>query len=96
MVCVAGILGMFLCRHLKHEEKQCMEELQCNIVIIKWSQAKLLRLNSIGSQKKNVEEAAPLRFEQDGCLDNKLKKKNDSLNSMKGAWVRDIVYEIWK
>lgn len=32
-------------RQLKHEEKHCMEELQCNIVAIKRSQPKVLRLN---------------------------------------------------
>ncbi|KAG0454683.1 hypothetical protein HPP92_023975 [Vanilla planifolia] len=32
-------------KHLKNEEKVCMEELQCNIVVMKNSQPKVLRLN---------------------------------------------------
>ncbi|KAK6148707.1 hypothetical protein DH2020_016232 [Rehmannia glutinosa] len=41
---------------LKHEEKRCMEELQCNIVVMKRSQPKkVLRLNLVGSAKKEPE-----------------------------------------
>lgn len=36
-------------RHLKQEVKRCIDELQCNIVAIKRSQAKVLRLNLVGS-----------------------------------------------
>ncbi|KAJ4882016.1 Protein kinase protein with adenine nucleotide alpha hydrolases-like domain [Raphanus sativus] len=36
-------------KHLKHEVKRCIDELQCNIVAIKRSQAKVLRLNLVGS-----------------------------------------------
>ncbi|KVI05887.1 hypothetical protein Ccrd_015760 [Cynara cardunculus var. scolymus] len=36
---------------LKHEQKRCMEELQCNIVTIKKSQPKVIRLNLVGSPK---------------------------------------------
>ncbi|XP_020585088.1 inactive protein kinase SELMODRAFT_444075-like [Phalaenopsis equestris] len=35
-------------RQLKNEEKKCMEELQCNIVVMKHSQPKILRLNLSG------------------------------------------------
>ncbi|XP_078431967.1 inactive protein kinase SELMODRAFT_444075-like [Wolffia australiana] len=35
-------------KHLKHEEKRCMEELQCNIVAMKRSRPKILRLNLVG------------------------------------------------
>ncbi|KAL7100084.1 hypothetical protein ACP275_09G126400 [Erythranthe tilingii] len=38
-------------KHLKHEEKRCMEELQCNIVVMKKSQPKVLRLNLVGSSR---------------------------------------------
>lgn len=34
-----------ICRHLKKEGKYCMELLQCNIVIVKPSEPKILRLN---------------------------------------------------
>ncbi|KAF8092082.1 hypothetical protein N665_0424s0015 [Sinapis alba] len=36
-------------KHLKHEVKRCIDELQCNIVAIKRSEAKVLRLNLVGS-----------------------------------------------
>ncbi|XP_033133443.1 inactive protein kinase SELMODRAFT_444075 isoform X5 [Brassica rapa] len=36
-------------KHLKQEMKRCIDELQCNIVAIKRSQAKVLRLNLVGS-----------------------------------------------
>jgi hypothetical protein len=41
-----------LLRELKHEEKRCVEELQCNIVVMKRSQPKVLRLNLVGSPDK--------------------------------------------
>ncbi|RYQ98348.1 hypothetical protein Ahy_B08g094397 [Arachis hypogaea] len=74
-------------KQLKQEEKQCMEELHCNIVVMKQSQAKVLRLNLNGSQKKDLEEAAPLHSKQDGKLGRQAKNKNDSLSSIKGAVV---------
>ncbi|KAK9030885.1 hypothetical protein V6N11_032291 [Hibiscus sabdariffa] len=42
-------------KQLKHEEKRCIEELQCNIVVMKNSQAKVLRLNLVGSPEKETE-----------------------------------------
>ncbi|XP_062214398.1 inactive protein kinase SELMODRAFT_444075-like isoform X2 [Phragmites australis] len=39
-------------KELKHEEKRCVEELQCNIVVMKRSQPKVLRLNLVGSPDK--------------------------------------------
>ncbi|KAJ1411155.1 Tyrosine-protein kinase, catalytic domain [Sesbania bispinosa] len=53
-------------KQLKHEEKQCMEELQCNIVAMKRSQPKVLRLNLVGSKNKDLEEACPLPSDQAG------------------------------
>ncbi|KAI3759749.1 hypothetical protein L6452_07785 [Arctium lappa] len=38
-------------KKLKHEQKRCMEELQCNIVTMKKSQPKVIRLNLVGSPK---------------------------------------------
>ncbi|KAK3161217.1 hypothetical protein QOZ80_1BG0074020 [Eleusine coracana subsp. coracana] len=40
-------------KELKHEEKRCVEELQCNIVVMKRSQPKVLRLNLVGSPDKD-------------------------------------------
>jgi len=42
-------------RQLKNEEKRCMEELQCNIVVLKRSQAKVLRLNLVGSPEAETQ-----------------------------------------
>ena len=64
-----------------------MEELQCNIVVMKRSQPKVLRLNLIGPQKKEVEEAGPSPSEQDDMPENRTKIKLDSLNSIKGPAV---------
>ncbi|XP_010487133.1 PREDICTED: inactive protein kinase SELMODRAFT_444075-like [Camelina sativa] len=47
-------------KHLKQEEKRCMDELQCNIVVMKRSQAKVLRLNLVGSPKKDADKESPL------------------------------------
>ncbi|VFR00185.1 unnamed protein product [Cuscuta campestris] len=47
-------------KQLKHEEKRCMEELQCNIVVMKRSQAKVLRLNLVGSSKKDSEASSSI------------------------------------
>ncbi|MFS7974452.1 putative protein kinase RLK-Pelle-PERK-2 family [Helianthus anomalus] len=42
-------------KKLKHEQKRCMEELQCNIVTMKKSKPKIIRLNLTGSPKKEPE-----------------------------------------
>ncbi|KMT05537.1 hypothetical protein BVRB_7g176600 [Beta vulgaris subsp. vulgaris] len=46
-------------KHLKQEEKRCMDELHCNIVVMRRSQAKVLRLNLVGSPSKEVLLAGP-------------------------------------
>ncbi|XP_054781642.1 inactive protein kinase SELMODRAFT_444075-like isoform X2 [Prosopis cineraria] len=73
-------------KDLKHEEKRCMEELQCNIVAMKRSQPKVLRLNLVGSQKKDLEEASPLPSEKE-MPGKQAKQKNESLNSIKAPVV---------
>ncbi|GMY34552.1 inactive protein kinase SELMODRAFT_444075-like [Fagus crenata] len=73
-------------KQLKHEEKRCMEELQCNIVVMKRSQPKVLRLNLVGSPKKQSEVACQLPSELDKASENN-PKKNDSLNSIRGPVV---------
>ncbi|KAJ7963160.1 Kinase family protein [Quillaja saponaria] len=74
-------------KQLKNEEKRCMEELQCNIVVMKRSQPKVLRLNLNGSAKKESEGGGSLPSEQDKTSVNEIKKKNDSLSSLKGPVV---------
>ncbi|XAR67641.1 Non-specific serine/threonine protein kinase [Bertholletia excelsa] len=49
---------VILDKQLKHEEKRCMGELQCNIVVMKHSQPKVLRLNLVRSSKKEAEAEA--------------------------------------
>ncbi|PNT70618.1 hypothetical protein BRADI_2g14530v3 [Brachypodium distachyon] len=44
-------------RELKLEEKRCMEELQCNIVVMKRSRPKVLRLNLVKSPERVKSEA---------------------------------------
>ncbi|PON48122.1 Tyrosine-protein kinase [Parasponia andersonii] len=65
-------------KHLKQEEKRCMEELQCNIVVMKRSQPKVLRLNLNGSPKE-PESASQLPSEPDEGSAKHPKKKDDSL-----------------
>lgn len=64
-----------------------MEELQCNIAVMKHSQPKVLRLNLIGPQKKDVGEASPSPSEQDDMPEKGTRNKIDSLNSIKGPTV---------
>ncbi|KAG7600592.1 Protein kinase domain [Arabidopsis suecica] len=59
-------------KHLKHEKKRCIDELQCNIVAMKRSQAKVLRLNLVGSPTKQPELASE-------------KNKNKLLDSVKAV-----------
>lgn len=44
-------------RNLKDERKNCLEELQCNVVLMKKSQPKVLRLNLMESPKMNTRDA---------------------------------------
>lgn len=69
-------------RHLKHEEKRCIDELQCNIVVMKRSQAKVLRLNLVGSPTKEAVEECGLPKEPELASE---KKKNRSLDSVKAV-----------
>jgi len=48
------------CRKLKGEKKYCMDELHCNIVIMKHSHPKILRLNLNSSPKKEGRDCALL------------------------------------
>ncbi|XP_034695837.1 inactive protein kinase SELMODRAFT_444075 [Vitis riparia] len=74
-------------KQLKHEEKCCMEELQCNIVVMKRSQPKVLRLNLVGSHKMESETACQLPSEPDETAEKHSKTKNDSMKSIRGPVV---------
>ncbi|KAH7547185.1 hypothetical protein FEM48_Zijuj01G0282500 [Ziziphus jujuba var. spinosa] len=78
---------VILDKQLKHEEKRCMEELQCNIVVMKRSQPKVLRLNLNGSPKKEPELACQLPPEHEKGSEKHPNKKDDSLNSIRGPVV---------
>ncbi|KAH6781304.1 kinase with adenine nucleotide alpha hydrolases-like domain-containing protein [Perilla frutescens var. frutescens] len=45
-------------RQLSNEKKHCMEQLQCNIVVMKHSQPKVLRLNLVGLAVRQPEATA--------------------------------------
>ncbi|EPS65565.1 hypothetical protein M569_09210, partial [Genlisea aurea] len=65
-------------KNLKHEEKLCMEELQCNIVVMKRSQAKVLRLHLVGSPRKE-QPVVPVNPENGSkLLSAKLESKKES------------------
>ncbi|CAH2053789.1 unnamed protein product [Thlaspi arvense] len=71
-------------KHLKHEEKRCMDELQCNIVVMKRSQAKVLRLNLVGSPRKGAEKESPLPTGAEAASDKHTKNTKGSLDSDRG------------
>ncbi|CAN8259459.1 unnamed protein product [Cochlearia groenlandica] len=71
-------------KHLKHEGKRCMDELQCNIVVIKRSQAKVLRLNLVGSPRKDAEKESPLPTGPEAASENYTKNTKESLDSERG------------
>ncbi|KAI7741513.1 hypothetical protein M8C21_022591 [Ambrosia artemisiifolia] len=80
---------VILDKKLKHEQKQCMDDLQCNIVIMKKSQPKILRLNLVGSPKKK-----PKKPETDSPLplsnkpsEKQTKNRNSSLDSVRRSVV---------
>ncbi|KAK1285999.1 hypothetical protein QJS10_CPB20g00537 [Acorus calamus] len=76
-------------KQLKHEEKQCMEELQCNIVVMKRSQPKVLRLNLGGSPKTEYQVACSLSLppELEEASEKPMKNTNNSLHSIRGPAV---------
>nr|DAD44458.1 TPA_asm: hypothetical protein HUJ06_002688 [Nelumbo nucifera] len=69
-------------KQLKHEEKCCMEELQCNIVVMKRSQPKVLRLNLGGSPKKEPKVACKLPSELEVAPEKHPIKSSDPLSSI--------------
>ncbi|XP_059286663.1 inactive protein kinase SELMODRAFT_444075-like isoform X1 [Lycium ferocissimum] len=73
-------------KHLKHEKKCCIQELQCNIVVMKRSQAKVLRLNLVGSPKKEPDVTVSLTSEQAQSCGQEL-EKNYSLDTSRGPLV---------
>ncbi|EOA30209.1 hypothetical protein CARUB_v10013328mg [Capsella rubella] len=71
-------------KHLKQEEKRCMEELQCNIVVMKRSQAKVLRLNLVGSPRKDADKESPSPTGPEAASEKHPKNTKESLDSDRG------------
>ncbi|CAL5375958.1 unnamed protein product [Camellia sinensis] len=74
-------------KQLKHEEKRCMEELQCNIVVMKRSQPKVLRLNLVGSPNMEAEAVCSLPSEIDQSSEKQSRNKTDAMESVRGPVV---------
>ncbi|XP_017408126.1 uncharacterized protein LOC108321016 [Vigna angularis] len=53
---------VILDKKLKHEKKYCMEQLHCNIVMMKRSRPKILRLNLNSSPKMELNMGCPLKL----------------------------------
>lgn len=70
-------------KQLKHEEKRCMEELQCNIVVMKRSQPKVLRLNLVGTARKEPEVVSS----DDNQLSQKRENRKECMNPTRGPLV---------
>ncbi|PRQ46812.1 putative protein kinase RLK-Pelle-PERK-2 family [Rosa chinensis] len=56
---------VILDKQLKYEKKHCMEQLQCNVVIMKRSGPKVLRLNLVNSPNKEPEVACPSLYKSE-------------------------------
>ncbi|KAI4386965.1 hypothetical protein MLD38_004837 [Melastoma candidum] len=69
----AQVSWVVLDKDLKHEEKICLEELQCNIVVMKRSKSKVLRLNLTGSPKNGSKLPALPDDSSTGDDQNKVK-----------------------
>ncbi|CAL4901515.1 unnamed protein product [Urochloa decumbens] len=74
-------------KELKHEEKHCLEELQCNIVVMKRSQPKVLRLNLVGSPEKESNSTPQLPPEPSTSDCNTASNVNEQQSSTQGPSV---------
>ncbi|KAE8688431.1 Proline-rich receptor-like protein kinase PERK1 [Hibiscus syriacus] len=80
---------VILDKHLKHEKKHCLEELQCNLVVMKRSQPKVLRLNLVGSPNMAPQVAWPSSFESE-TYHKRRESKHDLLDETKGPFVTPV------
>lgn len=74
-------------KQLKQEEKRCMEELECNIVVMKRSQPKVLRLNLVGPPKVEAEMACLMPTEVEAASEKPVKECSGQMNSIRGPVV---------
>ncbi|KAG8636143.1 hypothetical protein MANES_16G103400v8 [Manihot esculenta] len=77
---------VILDKHLTHEKQYCMEELQCNVVVMKRSQPKVLRLNLIGSPAMQTEMCWSLPFVMEPVLKD-IESKHHTLDILRGPFV---------
>lgn len=64
-----------------------MEELQCNIVVMKRSQPKVLRLNLVGSPKEEPDLECPYKPDLEDRRDKTSKECCEPVNSIRGRVV---------
>ncbi|XP_043704377.1 inactive protein kinase SELMODRAFT_444075 [Telopea speciosissima] len=83
----AQVNWVVLDKQLKHEEKRCMEELQCNIVVMKRSQPKVLRLNLVGSPPKEPKVVCQLPSKFEEASEKHSKGDSEPRNSIRGPVV---------
>ncbi|CAO2190935.1 unnamed protein product [Urochloa humidicola] len=74
-------------KELKHEEKRCVEELQCNIVVMKRSQPKVLRLNLVGSPDKESKSTCAAPPVLDGSTSKTATDVKEARSSIRGPAV---------
>ncbi|XP_059433461.1 inactive protein kinase SELMODRAFT_444075-like isoform X1 [Corylus avellana] len=77
---------VILDKRLKNEKKYCIEELQCNLVVMKQSRPKVLRLNLVNSTKMESEVGCALSSEFEKSPKT-LKSKFGQLNMIRGPAV---------
>ncbi|XP_062232295.1 inactive protein kinase SELMODRAFT_444075-like [Phragmites australis] len=71
-------------KELKHEEKRCMQELQCNIVVMRRSRPKVLRLNLVGSPEKEPKSTLPVPPEPSAPVGKTSSNVNEQRNLIRG------------
>lgn len=74
-------------KELKQEEKRCVEELQCNIVVMKRSQPKVLRLNLVGSPDKESKSSCTIPPVLDGSASKTATDVKEARSSTRGPAV---------
>ncbi|GMI89437.1 hypothetical protein like AT3G13690 [Hibiscus trionum] len=80
---------IILDKHLKHEKKHCLDELQCNLVVMKRTRAKVVRLNLVGSQNMESEMEWPL-WSKSETSPRYTKSKHGLFDETKGPYVTPV------
>ncbi|KAE8675033.1 Proline-rich receptor-like protein kinase PERK9 [Hibiscus syriacus] len=77
---------VILDKHLKHEKKHCLNELQCNLVVMKRTRAEVVRLNLVGSPNIEPKVEWPLLSESETSPRYR-KSKHGLFDETKGPYV---------